>query len=69
MTGIELSEETKQQDERGGAPDVVVGIAGAIAAADLRARAEQMVADLGPNAFAADCFRVARAGTMRRRRR
>ncbi|MGC2617552.1 MAG: hypothetical protein WA414_00840 [Acidobacteriaceae bacterium] len=49
MTGIELSEETKH-DERGGAPDVVVGIAGAVAAADLRARAEQIIADLGPNA-------------------
>jgi hypothetical protein len=50
MTGIELSEETKQHDERDGAPDVVVGVAGAIAAADLRARAEEIVADLGPNA-------------------
>jgi hypothetical protein len=50
MAGIELPEETKQQEERSGAPDVVVGVAGAVAAADLRARAEQVVADLGANA-------------------
>ena len=47
MAGIELSEQARQQVERVGSADVVVGIAGAIAPEEMRARAERIVRELG----------------------
>jgi hypothetical protein len=47
MAAIEFTEETRQQMERIGGADIVVGIAGAIAPEDLRARVEKIVQDLG----------------------
>lgn len=49
MAGIEFTEETKQQAERIGAADIVVGIAGPVAADELRTRAENVVRQLGPS--------------------
>jgi len=48
MAVIEFTEETRQQMERIGAADIVVGIAGAIAPEDLRAHAETILHELGP---------------------
>ena len=47
MAAIELSEETKREVERIGSADLVVGIAGAVAADELRSRVEPIVAELG----------------------
>jgi hypothetical protein len=49
MAGIELSEETRQQVERIGSADIVVGVAGPVAPEELRARAEAVFALLGPS--------------------
>lgn len=50
MAAVEITEETKQQAERVGQADVVVGIAGAVSADDLRARAQQILSELGSGA-------------------
>jgi hypothetical protein len=47
MAGIEFTEETRQQAERIGSADILVGIAGPIAPEELRARAERVLTDLG----------------------
>jgi hypothetical protein len=47
MAGIEITEETKQQAERVGSADVVVGIAGAVSAEVVRVRAEHVMQELG----------------------
>ncbi len=47
MAAIEFTEETKRQVERIGSADVVVGIAGTVAAGRAAVRAEQIVAELG----------------------
>jgi hypothetical protein len=47
MAGVEITEETKQQADRVGSADVVVGIAGDVSAGDLRARAEHVIQELG----------------------
>lgn len=47
MTGIELTEETRQSVEAGGSADVVVGIAGPVAQEELRARAAKVLEELG----------------------
>jgi hypothetical protein len=47
MAAVELTEETRQQVERIGNADVVVGIAGAVSARDLLPRAERIVQELG----------------------
>ena len=47
MAAVELTDETKQQVERIGSADVVVGVAGAAATEELRARAEKTLQDLG----------------------
>ncbi|MFP5230724.1 MAG: hypothetical protein ACLGXA_24170 [Acidobacteriota bacterium] len=47
MAAFELTEETKQQVERIGSADVVVGIAGPVSPEQLRARAEQTLQQLG----------------------
>lgn len=49
MSGIEFSEETRQQAERIGSADIVVGVAGPVAPDDLRTRAETVVSLLGPS--------------------
>jgi len=46
MAGI-VTEETKQQVERIGSADIVVGIAGPVAPEELRTRAEKIIAELG----------------------
>ena len=50
MAAVEITEETKQQAERVGQADVVVGIAGAVSADELRARAQQILSELGSGA-------------------
>ncbi len=47
MAGVDITEETKQQAERIGSADVVVGVAGAVSADDVRARAERAIGELG----------------------
>jgi hypothetical protein len=47
MAGIEFTEETKQQVERIGSADIVIGIAGPVAPEELRTRAERIIAELG----------------------
>jgi hypothetical protein len=47
MAAVELTEETKQQAERIGSADVVVGIAGAVSPEELRVRARQILEELG----------------------
>jgi glucosylglycerate synthase len=48
MAGIEFSEETRQQAERIGSADIVVGVAGPVAPDELRSRAESVFGLLGP---------------------
>ncbi len=48
MAVIEFTEETRQQIDRIGAADIVVGIAGAVAPEDLRACAAKILHELGP---------------------
>ncbi|MGB9032732.1 MAG: hypothetical protein WCC27_21595, partial [Acidobacteriaceae bacterium] len=50
MAAVEITEETKQQAGRVGSADVVVGIAGAVSADELRSRAQQVLAELGSGA-------------------
>ncbi|MGA7522307.1 MAG: hypothetical protein WBW84_07475 [Acidobacteriaceae bacterium] len=47
MAAIEFTEETKRQVEKIGSADLVVGIAGSVAPEELRARAEQIVTEMG----------------------
>ena len=47
MAAVELTDETKQQAERIGSADVVVGIAGPVSTEELRARAEGILQELG----------------------
>jgi hypothetical protein len=47
MAAVEFTEETKQQVERIGSADVVVGIAGAVSPEELRPRAERILQELG----------------------
>lgn len=47
MAAIEFTEETKQQVERIGSADIVVGIAGPVSPEDLRARAQRIIGELG----------------------
>ena len=47
MAGLEITEETKQQAERIGTADVVVGIAGAVSGEDARVRAARVIEELG----------------------
>ena len=47
MAATDITEETKQQVERIGSADVVVGVAGAAPAEDLRERAAKIVEELG----------------------
>jgi hypothetical protein len=47
MAAVEITEETKQQVERIGSADVVVGIAGTVAPEELRVRAEGILRELG----------------------
>ena len=47
MAAVEITEETKQQADRIGSADVVVGIAGAVAPEELRVRAESILRELG----------------------
>ena len=47
MAGIEFTEETRQQAERTGPADLVVGVAGPVAPEELRARAAGVVEELG----------------------
>ena len=47
MAVVEITEETKQQVDRIGSADIVVGVAGAVAPEELRARAENVVRELG----------------------
>ena len=47
MAGMELTEETRQSAEAGGSADVVVGIAGPVAAEELRERAGKVAEELG----------------------
>jgi hypothetical protein len=47
MAAVEITEETKQQVERIGSADVVVGIAGTVAPEELRVRAESILRELG----------------------
>lgn len=47
MAALEITEETKQQVERIGSADVVVGIAGNVSPEELRVRAEQILSELG----------------------
>ncbi len=49
MAGIEFSEETRQQAERIGSADIVVGVAGPVAADAVRTRAETVFGLLGPS--------------------
>ncbi|HEX4039308.1 MAG TPA: hypothetical protein VHX37_14715 [Acidobacteriaceae bacterium] len=50
MAAIEFTDETRQQIERIGSADLVVGVAGTVAREDFRARAEQVIRDLGSSA-------------------
>jgi hypothetical protein len=60
MAGVEITEETKQPAERAGSADVVVGIAGAVSAEDVRVRAQQMISGAGfRGLFPAVCLYVA----------
>lgn len=47
MAAVEITEETKQQVERIGSADVVVGIAGTVSPEEIRARAERILRELG----------------------
>lgn len=48
MTGVEFSEETRRQNaERVGSPDILVGVAGPIAPEEFRARAARVLEELG----------------------
>ncbi|HVT99703.1 MAG TPA: hypothetical protein VHE33_19540 [Acidobacteriaceae bacterium] len=47
MAAVELTEETKQQVERIGSADVVVGIAGAVSPEELVPRAERILQEMG----------------------
>lgn len=47
MAAVEITEETKQQVERIGSTDVVVGIAGTVSPEELRPRAARILAELG----------------------
>lgn len=47
MAGIEFSEETREQAERIGTTDILIGVAGPISPDELRTRAEQILSDLG----------------------
>jgi hypothetical protein len=47
MAAVEFTEETKQQVERIGSADVVVGIAGTVSPEELRPRAERILQELG----------------------
>jgi hypothetical protein len=47
MAAVEITEETKQQVERIGSADVVVGIAGTVSPEELRARAGHIMQELG----------------------
>ncbi len=47
MAAVEFTDETKQQVERIGSADVVVGIAGAVSTEKLRSRAEGILQELG----------------------
>jgi hypothetical protein len=47
MAGVEITEETKQQAERIGTADVVVGIAGSVSVDDARVRAARVIEELG----------------------
>lgn len=49
MAAIELAEGTRQQAERIGSADIVIGLAGPVSADELRARAAQMIPHLGPS--------------------
>lgn len=49
MASIEFTEETREQAERIGSADIVVGIAGAVSAEELRKRAEEVFRQLGPS--------------------
>ncbi len=49
MAAIEFAEETRQQAERIGSADIVIGLAGPVAAEELRTRAAQMIPSLGPS--------------------
>ena len=49
MAAIEFSEETRQQAERIGSADIVVGVAGSVAPEELRTRAEAVFGLLGPS--------------------
>ena len=52
MAASDITEETRQQVERIGSADVVVGIAGAVSSEDLRARAATIVEELGSSSSA-----------------
>ena len=52
MVPVEITEETKQQIERIGSADVVVGVAGTVSPDDLRPRAERVLQELGSGASA-----------------
>ncbi len=47
MAAVEITEEAKQQVDRIGSADIVVGIAGAVAPEELRTRAENVIRELG----------------------
>jgi len=47
MAAVEFAEETKQQIERIGSADVVVGVAGSISPEELRTHAERLMRELG----------------------
>lgn len=47
MAAVEITEETKQQVDRIGSADIVVGIAGAVSPEELRPRAERILSELG----------------------
>ncbi len=47
MAAVEFAEETKQQIERIGSADVVVGVAGSVSRDELRTRAEHLMPELG----------------------
>ncbi|MGB7134214.1 MAG: hypothetical protein WBD46_02940, partial [Acidobacteriaceae bacterium] len=47
MAAIEFTDDTRQRIERIGSADLVVGVAGTVARDDIRARAQQVVRDLG----------------------
>ena len=49
MAAIEFAEETRQQAERIGSADIVIGLAGSVPADELRTRAAQIIPQLGPN--------------------